>query len=58
MSEGYERKKQPELVRRALIECEQLQSWEPLAGLLPSDEDMPRDCDDPRERFNDLDWDC
>jgi hypothetical protein len=46
----------PQEIRRARAECAQLRSWEPLAGLLPSDDDMPRDCDDPHERFNEWDW--
>lgn len=46
----------PQEIRRARAECDRLQSWEPLAGLLPADDDMPRDCDDPAERFNEWDW--
>lgn len=46
----------PEEIARARAECERLESWEPLVGLLPSDDDMPRDCDDPVFRFAEWDW--
>lgn len=42
----------PQEIGRALAECSRLQSWEPLAGLLPSDDDMP----DSFERFSEWDW--
>jgi hypothetical protein len=44
----------PEEIRRARAECERLQSWDPLDGLLPADDDMP----DPAERFAEWDWDA
>jgi hypothetical protein len=48
----------PREIERARAACRELQSNDPLVGLLPDDDDMPplRDCDDPRERFADLDW--
>lgn len=46
----------PQEIRRARAECERLESWEPLDGLLPSDDDMPRDCDEPGFRFAEWDW--